>query len=74
MSGCHRPAARQPGVSAAASTSPDIEDYYFTPWELGYGNVIKYDHDFVGREALERMKDDDHRRKVTLVWDPADVA
>ena len=25
-------------------------------------------------EALERTAGDDHRRKVTLVWDPADVA
>jgi vanillate/3-O-methylgallate O-demethylase len=54
--------------------SPDIQDYYFTPRELGYGNVVKFDHDFVGREALEQTAGDDHRRKVTLVWDPADVA
>jgi vanillate/3-O-methylgallate O-demethylase len=54
--------------------SPDIQDYYFTPWELGYGNVVKFDHDFVGREALERAEGDEHRRKVTLVWDAADVA
>jgi vanillate/3-O-methylgallate O-demethylase len=54
--------------------APRIEDYYFTPWELGYGNVVKFDHEFVGREALERTAGDDHRRKVTLVWDPADVA
>lgn len=52
----------------------EIQDYYFTPWELGYGNVVKFDHDFVGREALERTAGDDHRQKVTLVWDPADVA
>jgi vanillate/3-O-methylgallate O-demethylase len=54
--------------------SPDIRDYYLTPRELGYGNVIKFDHEFVGREALEATAGDDHRRKVTLVWDPADVA
>ena len=36
--------------------------------------MVKFDHDFVGREALERTAGDDHRRKVTLVWDPADVA
>lgn len=54
--------------------SPDIEDYYFWPQELGYGNVIKFDHDFVGREALERTADDERRQKVTLVWDPKDVA
>ncbi|MEP7045023.1 MAG: aminomethyl transferase family protein, partial [Ilumatobacteraceae bacterium] len=54
--------------------APDIQDYYFTPWELGYGNVVKFDHDFVGREALERTAGDDHRQKVTLVWDAEDVA
>ncbi len=30
--------------------SDDIEDYYFTPWDLGYGSYVKFDHDFVGRE------------------------
>jgi hypothetical protein len=53
---------------------PDIRDYYFTPHELGYGNVVKFDHDFVGREALERAAGEEQRQKVTLVWDPADVA
>ena len=54
-------------------TSGDIEDYYFTPWDLGYGSYVKFDHDFVGREALERMADDDHRVKVTLALDDDDV-
>jgi vanillate/3-O-methylgallate O-demethylase len=53
--------------------APEIEDYYFRPQELGYGNVIKFDHDFVGREALEQLATDNLRQKVTLVWDPADV-
>ena len=54
--------------------APSIDDYYFTPWEIGYGNVVKFDHDYVGKDALEAAKDGDHRKKVTLVWDPADVA
>ncbi|HEX3088805.1 MAG TPA: hypothetical protein VHQ23_09115, partial [Ilumatobacteraceae bacterium] len=53
--------------------APKIEDYYFRPQELGYGNVIKFDHDFIGREALEQRGNDNLRQKVTLVWDPADV-
>jgi len=53
--------------------SDRIEDYYFTPWDLGYGSYVKFDHDFVGREALERMADDDHRHKVTLALDDDDV-
>src|SRR5207253_8362407 len=34
--------------------SPNIEDYYLTPWDLGYGPHVKFDHDFIGREALEK--------------------
>lgn len=52
--------------------SENVEDYYATPWDLGYGHIIKFDHDFVGREALERMADQPHRRKVTLIWNPED--
>lgn len=48
--------------------------YYLTPWDLGYGRLVKFDHEFVGRAALERMKPGPHRKKVTLVWDPDDVA
>ena len=35
--------------------SDDIADYYLTPWDLGYGPFVKFDHDFVGRAALEKM-------------------
>ena len=38
--------------------SDDIEDYYLTPHELGYWPFVRFDHDFVGREALEKMGDE----------------
>jgi vanillate/3-O-methylgallate O-demethylase len=50
-----------------------IDDYYLTPHDLGYWQFVKFDHDFVGREALERMGDEPRRRKVTLKWDGDDV-
>ena len=53
--------------------SPNIEDYYATPWDYGYGHIVKFDHDFVGRAALEELADEPHRRKVTLVWNADDV-
>jgi glycine cleavage system aminomethyltransferase T len=66
------------GYEASASLggsylTSDIEDYYFTPWDLGYGHLVKFDHDFIGREALEGKVDDPHRTKVTLVLDDEDV-
>ncbi len=53
--------------------SRNIEDYYLTPWDLGYGHIVKFDHDFIGREALMRLQDRPHRRKMTLIWEPEDV-
>ncbi len=50
-----------------------IEDYYFTPWDLGYGNYVRFDHDFIGRGALEELADGPHRQKVTLALDDDDV-
>ncbi|WP_327106970.1 syringate O-demethylase [Nonomuraea glycinis] len=52
--------------------SDDIEDYYLTPWDLGYGNFVKFDHEFIGREALEAKAAGPHRKKVTLALDNAD--
>ncbi|MBL4733579.1 MAG: aminomethyl transferase family protein [Rhizobiaceae bacterium] len=54
--------------------SDDIEDYYVTPYELGYGIYVKFDHDFIGREALAKIADGPHRRKVTFEWNAEDVA
>jgi vanillate/3-O-methylgallate O-demethylase len=51
-----------------------IEDYYLTPYELGYGPFVKFDHDFVGREALEKKAGQPHRKKVTFAWNPDDMA
>jgi vanillate/3-O-methylgallate O-demethylase len=53
--------------------SNNIEDYYMTPYELGYGPFVKFDHDFIGREALEKIANQPHRKKVTFAWNGADV-
>jgi len=50
-----------------------IDDYYVTPYELGYGPFVKFDHDFIGREALEKIANEPHRHKVTFAWNGADV-
>lgn len=61
-------------ASIGGSFVPDsVEGYYLTPWDLGYGPFVKFDHDFIGREALERMAGVTQRKKVTLALDNADV-
>ena len=54
--------------------SDDISDYYLTPHDLGYWPFVKFDHDFVGREALESIADQPRWKKVTLAWNGEDVA
>lgn len=53
--------------------SDDIEDYYVTPYELGYRRLIHLDHDFIGRDALQKAKDCVRFTKVTLVLDNDDA-
>jgi len=53
--------------------SSNVEDYYLTPWDLGYGPHVKFDHDFIGREALEQRAKGTHRTKVTLALNTDDV-
>jgi len=69
------PAAGYEGSASIGGSfvSDRVEDYYFTPWDLGYGSYVKFDHDFVGREALARLAEDEHRQKVTLALDDDDV-
>ena len=54
--------------------SNDIRDYYLTPYDLGYGPFVRFDHEFVGKKALEAMADQAGRQKVTLVWNGDDVS
>lgn len=53
--------------------SEDVEDYYVSPYELGYGRLLSLKHDFIGRDALMRAKNDINKTKVTLVLDMDDV-
>jgi vanillate/3-O-methylgallate O-demethylase len=69
-----------PGTSYEANAglggsfvSNKIEDYYTSPHELGYGGFTKFDHDFIGKEALQAMEGKVKRTKVTFAWDNKDV-
>ncbi len=62
------------GSIGGSFVSKNIEDYYLNPWELGYGPFVKFDHEFHGREALQKIDPARQRRKVTLAWNPQDMA
>jgi vanillate/3-O-methylgallate O-demethylase len=67
------PAARA-GSIGGSLYSTDVHDYYMTPYDLGLGRSVRFDHDFHGREALEKIAESPTRRKVTLLWNADDVA
>jgi vanillate/3-O-methylgallate O-demethylase len=67
------PAARA-GSIGGSLYSTDLHDFYFTPYDLGLGRSVKFDHDFHGRAALEKLAEAPTRRKVTLLWNANDVA
>lgn len=53
--------------------SDSIEDYYVSPYDFGYGHLVKFDHDFIGRASLEADAKRPHRKKVWLRWNDDDV-
>ncbi|MDE0110807.1 MAG: aminomethyl transferase family protein [Albidovulum sp.] len=53
--------------------SENIEDYYLTPYDLGYGHIVNFEHEFIGRDALLAKRDRLHRQKRTLRWSRDDV-
>jgi vanillate/3-O-methylgallate O-demethylase len=63
------------GSLGGSYESANVEDYYLSPYELGYGPFVKFDHDFIGRPALEKVARDgkSHRRKVTFEWNGDDL-
>ena len=44
-----------------------------TPYALGYGSFVKFDHDYIGRDALQKQSKEPQRKKVTFAWNREDV-
>jgi vanillate/3-O-methylgallate O-demethylase len=61
------------GSIGGSYVSDNIEDYYVNPFELGYGFYVGWKTDFIGKPALEKMKDANNRKKVTFEWNRDDV-
>ncbi|MFG2969396.1 MULTISPECIES: glycine cleavage T C-terminal barrel domain-containing protein [unclassified Streptomyces] len=67
------PAFAQPAYISGSFDGKQISDYYRSPVELGWGRNIKFDHEFLGRAALEREKAEPRRVIRTLEWNAEDV-
>lgn len=51
----------------------DMRARYRTPHEVGWEKMAKFDHDFIGRAAVEAEAQNPRRTIVTLVWNTEDV-
>ncbi|KQP69984.1 aminomethyltransferase [Microbacterium sp. Leaf288] len=51
----------------------DLASRLRTPFEVNWGWMAKFDHDFLGREAVEAEAANPRRKTVTLRWNKEDV-
>ena len=58
---------------AAGSYGTDPFAHHRTPFDLGWGWLVNFDHDFIGRAALQRIAEDPPNRLVSLEWNEEDV-
>lgn len=54
-------------------SSTDLEERFVTPYDLGWGFLVKFNHEFTGKAALEKIAQNPPRTCVTLEWNPEDV-
>lgn len=60
-------------VALNGSAGQDLGKLYVNPVEIGWGGMINFDHDFVGKEALQKIKAEKASKMVTLVWNTDDI-
>ena len=62
-----------PWAALLGSASDKSENAFMTPYDVGWGNLVNFNHDFPGKEALARIKTEDKYTMVTLEWNADDV-
>lgn len=58
----------------SGSASDDQENFYVTPYDLGWGNLVNFEKgDFMGKDALLSLSKTIPRTMVTLEWNADDI-
>lgn len=65
------PRSKHPLIFGSASDDP--MNAYVNPFDVGWDYLIDWNHDFVGKAALEQLRDGAHRTCVTLEWNASDI-
>lgn len=63
-----------PRLAYVGSCAEDEENYYVTPYEVSWGNLVNFNHEFPGKAALQKIAANPPRTAVTLEWNAEDVA
>jgi glycine cleavage system aminomethyltransferase T len=63
-----------PNMPLSGSAADDEQNYYVTPYDVGWGNLVNFDHEFPGKEALRKIAENQKRTVATLEWNLDDVA
>jgi glycine cleavage system aminomethyltransferase T len=60
-------------VRYTGSAGQDLSRRYRSPYDLGWGHVVNFNHDFPGKAALEKEAAENKTTMVTLVWNADDI-
>ena len=63
-----------PPQMGLGSAYEDQDAYHVTPYDVDWGYLVNFDHEFRGKEALQEIAANPPRKMVTLEWNPDDVA
>ena len=55
------------------SYSKDAKKLQLNPYELGWGWLVNFNHDFIGKAALLKIKQSGPSKQVSFVWNKEDV-
>lgn len=55
------------------SLGDELQQRFVTPYDTGWGDLIKFNHDFTGRQALEKISVNPQRTVATLEWNADDI-
>ncbi|MCX5435638.1 MULTISPECIES: aminomethyl transferase family protein [unclassified Streptomyces] len=71
--GAGLPPGHVQGPLPGSAEPDDLSTRLRTPFEVNWGWMAKFDHDFIGREALETEAANRRRKTVVLRWNKEDV-
>ena len=55
------------------SAADDENNFYPTPYDVGWGYLVNFDHEFQGKEALRKIAANPPKQMVTLEWNAEDI-